>query len=62
MSNDPRIYTKKILELLSEGCLNKDTLIRDLLNYLSESEVFKYYEQYKFDEFFESEDEEDEED
>ena len=62
MSNDSRIYTKKILELLSEGCLNKDVLIRDLLNYLEESEVAEFYEQYEFDKFFESEDEEDEED
>ena len=34
-----RRYTCALLELVEEGALNKDALIRDLLGYLSESEV-----------------------
>ena len=34
-----RRYTVGLLELVEEGALDRDTLIRDLLGYLSESEV-----------------------
>lgn len=34
-----RKYTCALLELVDEGALDKDTLIRDLLGYLSEDEV-----------------------
>ena len=41
-----RKYTNKILEMVSEGIVNKDNLICDLLMYLSESEVENFYDQY----------------
>ena len=34
-----REFTSRMLELLDEGMFNKDDLIHDLLNYLSENEV-----------------------
>lgn len=34
-----REFTSRMLELLNEGTFNKDDLIHDLLNYLSENEV-----------------------
>lgn len=39
-----RKYTKKILELMHEGVLNKEYLIRDLLNWLPEEEVQAFFE------------------
>ena len=41
-----RKFTNKILEMVDEGVVNKDDLIRDLLMYLSESEVENFYDQY----------------
>ena len=34
-----RRYTCELLSLVEDGMIDKDTLIRDLLGYLSESEV-----------------------
>ena len=34
-----REFTTRMLEMLDEGMFNKDDLIHDLLNYLSEDEV-----------------------
>lgn len=50
-----RIYTKKLLDLIDEGCVDKDALILNLLNWMSEDFVKEFYEQY-----YELEDEEDE--
>lgn len=54
-----RKYTNKILELLEEGYFDKDVLIRDLLNWMSESDVQEFFEQrIEFDNDFFGEDEE----
>ena len=34
-----RPYTTRLLEMVEEGLIDKDSLINDLLGYLSESEV-----------------------
>lgn len=36
---DSRAYTVALLELVDEGVLDKDTLIQDLLGWMSESDV-----------------------
>ena len=41
-----REYTCKIIEMVDEGVVDRDTLIRDLLMYMSESEVQNFYDQY----------------
>ena len=41
-----RKYTNKIIEMVDEGIVDRDILIRDLLMYLSESEVENFYDQY----------------
>ena len=51
-----RIYTKKLLDLVDEGVVDKDALILNLLNWMSEDFVKEFYEQY-----YESDDEEDDE-
>lgn len=51
-----REYTKKLLDLVDEGCIDKDKLVLDLLNWMSEDFVKEFYEQY-----YESDDEEDDE-
>ena len=38
-----REYTNKIIEMVDEGLLDRDMLIRDLLNYMSESGVKDFY-------------------
>lgn len=43
-----RGYTKRMLELLEEGSFNKNVLIRDLLNFLSESEVEEFVRHSEF--------------
>lgn len=45
-----REYTKKIIELVDEGLLDRDAMIRDLLNYMSESDVKDFYESLGLDE------------
>lgn len=52
----PREYTKKLLDLVDEGVVDKDALILNLLNWMSEDFVKEFYEQY-----YESDDEEDDE-
>lgn len=49
-----RIYTKKLLDLIDEGIVDKDILILNLLNWMSEDFVKEFYEQY-----YESEEDED---
>lgn len=39
-----REYTNKILTALDEGTLDKDILIRDLLNFMSEDDVHDFYD------------------
>ena len=39
-----RKYTNKIIELVDEGCLNRDELIRDLLMWMSEHDVQEFYD------------------
>ena len=41
-----RKYTNKIIEMVDEGMFDRDMLIRDLLNYMSESDVENFYDQY----------------
>lgn len=41
-----RIYTKKLLDLVDEGVVDKDALILNLLNWMSEDFVKEFYEQY----------------
>jgi hypothetical protein len=50
-----RIYTKKLLDLIDEGIVDKDSLILNLLNWMSEDFVKEFYEQY-----YELDDEEEE--
>lgn len=38
-----REYTNKILDMVAEGMLDKDMLIRDLLSWMSENDVKAYY-------------------
>ena len=54
-----REYTKKLLDLIDEGVVDKDALILNLLNWMSEDFVKEFYEQYY--EYYEI-DKEDEED
>ena len=41
-----REYTKKLLDLIDEGIVDKDALILNLLNWMSEDFVKEFYEQY----------------
>ena len=41
-----RKYTNMILELVDEGVINRDMLIRDLLMWMSEDEVREFYERF----------------
>jgi hypothetical protein len=41
-----REYTNKIIEMVDEGMVDRDMLIRDLLNYMSESDVADFYDSY----------------
>lgn len=54
-----REYTKKLLDLIDEGVVDKDALILNLLNWMSEDFVKEFYEQYYSDS--DDEDDEDEE-
>lgn len=42
-----REYTNKILDMLGEGMLDKDMLIRDLLSWMSENDVRQFAEAYE---------------
>ena len=48
-----REYTNKIIEMVDEGLLDRDMLIRDLLNYMSESDVKDFYNSSGLDETWE---------
>lgn len=50
-----RKYTNKIIELADEGMADRDILIRDLLNWMSESDVQEFYDHH----FGQDEDEDD---
>ena len=51
-----RKYTNKIIEMTDEGLLDRDMLIRDLLNYMSESDVEDFYESLGLDEDLDEDD------
>ena len=55
----PREYTNKLLEMVEEGVLDKDTVIMALVKYLSESDVQDCME---INGFLDSEEYDDEED
>lgn len=40
-----RKFTSKIIELIDEGMIDRDVLIRDLLNWMSEADVQEFFEQ-----------------
>jgi|APDOM4702015159_1054818.scaffolds.fasta_scaffold2577722_1 hypothetical protein len=50
-----RAYTKKLLELVNEHVINRDSLIENLLGYMSETEVRDFAET-EFPELFDEED------
>ena len=52
-----RIYTKKLLDLIDEGVVDKDALILNILNWMSEDFVKEFYEYY-YESEYEEEDEE----
>lgn len=39
-------YRNKILELFDEGLVGKDELFLNLLNWISESDAYEFWEQY----------------
>lgn len=51
-----RTYTKRLLELVEQRVIDKDTLIRDLLNYMDESDVKGFCETPDMAEHFEDPD------
>ena len=55
-----REFTNAVIEAKDEGILDRDELIRDLLNYLSDSEVRNFLSQYSCEFFGELAEEEDE--
>lgn len=57
MNYRSRAATNKILEMVEEGILDKDTVILACLNYMSESDVSDMAQANEF--FYEDEDEED---
>ena len=52
-----RKFTNKIIELVDEGAVDRDALIRDLMLWMDESDVEAFYDQYLADAFEEDEDE-----
>lgn len=40
-----RKFTNKIIEMVDEGLIDRDILIRDLLNWMSESDVGEFFDQ-----------------
>ena len=55
-----REFTNAVIEAKDEGILYRDELIRDLLNYLSDSEVRNFLSQYYCEFFGELAEDEDE--
>lgn len=51
-----RKYTKKLLDLVDDNIIDHYTLIRDLLNWMSESDVKQFFEDSNLEELDESED------
>ena len=51
-----RKYTNKIIELVDEGAVDRDALIRDLMLWMSESDVEEFYDQYLADAFEDEDD------
>ena len=43
-----RKFTNKIIEMVDEGLLDRDELIRDLLLWMSESDVEEFYDRMNF--------------
>lgn len=43
-TRQPRAATRAVLDLMDQGALDKDNLVRDLLNWMSESEVREFCE------------------
>lgn len=43
-----RKYTNKIIEMVDGGVLDRNELIRDLLNWMSESDVKDFYNSFDF--------------
>jgi len=54
-----RRYTCELISLVEDGMIDKDTLIRDLLGYLSESEVADFARKNDIITWLDREDEED---
>lgn len=57
-TRETRRYTCAVLDAVSEGMLNKDELIQDLLGYLSEDEVKDFVRKNDLMPWLEDEDEE----
>ena len=62
MKFDPRRYTNKLLEMLDDGLLDRDTVILACVSYMSESDVQDMMESNEMLEAEEDEDEDDEDD
>ena len=43
-----RKYTNKIIELVDEGAVDRDALIRDLMLWMDESDVEEFYDRMNF--------------
>ena len=43
-----RAYTVALLDMVEQGVVDRDTLIQDLLNYLSEAEVEDFARSYNY--------------
>ena len=56
----PRGWTIAVLESVESGQIDKDTLIRDLLNYMNDSEVADFVEQYDYSDALGIEEDDDE--
>lgn len=41
-----RKFTNKIIEMVDEGLIDRDMLVLDLLNWMSESDVAEFYDHY----------------
>lgn len=46
----PRAYTAALLELVDEGAVDRDSLIQDLLGWMSETDVEEFCDRYFRDE------------
>lgn len=55
-----RIFTSKILELVDEGVVSRDTMLRMCLEWMSEASVKEMYEHHNIGMWFGNDDEDDE--